>query len=419
MTGLRRGCVAAVTVGVCLLPLLAAAPAVFTRPVTLQGAAEDGEPHPYCAVLDASVFAEAAPGLRGLHLMQDGAEIPLLTTVSEPQSEETDVARVLHLREQDGALSFDLEMPERAYTELEFHLHMQDFVATAEISAGDGRVGEFKLFDLSREHLARETTMQLSEMHDRTLHVTLRAQEQMLHAVDLEGVDVLPDRAAQSVYTGVATTATFANTQRETIAEVDIPAHVPVQRIRFETTEANFLRRVRVEAWPENDAQDVETISGTISSTRRSQNGIELADTQLVVPMTLGANLQGPAHVRVIVENDGETPLALRSITLEMREHKMCFDAKSDGRLVLMEGGDSAPDSPAEMVETRWESAGVAVLGAASASASFDAKDLVDVHPSGLSGQTAERIFIAFFLVLFASTLTLTVRNRKKKKARK
>jgi hypothetical protein len=413
MIGLGRRCVAVVAVGVCLLPLLAAAPVVSTRPVTLQGAAGDAGQHPYCAVLDADVFAAAAPGLRGLHLMQDGVEIPLLTTVSEPESPQTDAARVLYLREQDGGLSFDLAMPERAYTEMEFHLHMQDFVATAEISAST-RVSEFKLFDLTKEHGARETKVQLSEMHEPTLHVTLRAQGRALHADDLEGVDVLPDRAAQSVYSQVATTATFANTARETIAEVDVPAHVPVQRIRFETTAENFMRRVRVEAWPLSDPQDVETINGAISSTHR--DGI--ADIQLVVPMTLGANLQGPAHVRVIVENDNVAALPLRGITLEMREHKVCFNATRDAQLVLMEGGDSAPDSPAEMAATRWESAGIAVLGAATASVSFDAKDLVDVYPFGLSRQTAERIFIAFFLVLFASTLTLTVRNRKKKKAR-
>jgi hypothetical protein len=296
--------------------------------------------------------------------MQDGVEIPFVTTVSEPQSSQIDTARVLHLHEQDGALVFDLAMPERAYTELEFHLHLQDFVATAEIAG----VGEFRLFDLSREHLARETTVQLPEMHERTLHITLHAQGSALHMDDLEGVDVAPDRSGQSLYTAVATTATFANTEHETIAEVDVPAHVPVQRIRFETNVANFLRRVRVEAWPANDANDVETISGTISSTHR----MGLADTQLVVPMTLGANLQGPAHMRVIVENDiagngVETPLPLSGITLEMREHKICFDAKSGTRLELAEGGDDAvPGTLPALTETSWGSAGAAVLGATS-----------------------------------------------------
>jgi hypothetical protein len=364
MVRLSRVCVAATAVVAAFLvaaslPLLAASKVSMTRPVILQGQAAG---HAYCAVLDAGVFAETGPGLRGLGLIQNDEEIPFVTTVSEPQSEQTDAARVLRLREQDGALVFDLEMPARAYTELNFRLRLKDFVAVAEISAGT-RVGEFKLFDLSGQHLARQMMVQLPEMHELVLHVTLRAPGKKLQMDDLEGVDVGPDRAAQSLYTQVATTAAFADTARETIAEVDVPAHVPVQRIRFETTAANFLRRVRVEAWPVNDPHDVETISGEISSTHRA----DIADTQLVVPMTLGANLQGPAHVRVILENDGEPPVALRGVTLEMREHKMCFDASASSHLQLIEGSDAAPlNTLPALTETSWQSAGVAVLGAAS-----------------------------------------------------
>jgi len=360
MMALRRLCAgAAVVAG--LLPLLAA-----TRPVTLQWVAADAGTHPYCAVLDADVFAETAPGLRGLHLMQDGAEIPFLTTVSEPASEQTDAARILHLREENGALVFDLGMPARAYTAINFKVRMQDFVATAEISAA-GRVEEFKLFDLSREHLARQTMVQLPEMRESVLHVVLRTPGMVLHADDLEGVDVLPDRAGQSLYSVVAEATAFANTERETIAELDVAAHVPVQRIRFETAAANFLRRVRVEAWPASDPNDVETISGVISSTHRSQNGDGLADAQLVVPMTLGANLQGPARVRVIVENNDGRPLVLKRVALEMREHKLCFDAKSGTQLALDERSDESLANPAPaLTQESWEHAGMAVLGAAS-----------------------------------------------------
>jgi len=354
MSGGYRRCATRVMAVVCTWPLLAA-----TRPVTLQSPPADAGPQPYCAVLDADVFAESAPGLRGLHLMQDGAEIPFITTVSEPASEQTDAARILRLREDGGALVFDLEMPARAYTEINFKLRMQDFVATAAISAV-GRVEEFKLFDLSREHLARQTTVQLPEMRESVLHVALRGQGRALHADDLEGVDVGPDRARQSLYTVVAETATFTSSARETIAELDVPAHVPVQRIRFETKAANFLRRVRVEAWPVNDPNDVETISGEVSSTHRDG----LTDTQLTVPMTLGANLQGPAHVRVIVENDGDAAVALTGVALEMREHKLCFDAKSGTRVELAEREDAAVANTVPVLEEQsWERAGKAAIG--------------------------------------------------------
>jgi len=372
MSGVRERCVArrwvrGVAVLAGLLPLLAATPVNIMRAVTLQStpAPADAVAHPYCAVLDADVFSEAAPGLSGLHLLQGGVEIPFVTTVSEPESAVTDAARILRLQEEDGALSFDLGMPSRAYTAIVFKLRIEDFVAVAEISAAS-RVGEYKLFDLSREHLERQTTVQLPEMRESVLHVTLRAQGRALRADDLEGVDVLPDRAGQSLYTAVVETASFANTAHETIAEFDVPAHVPVQRIRFETKSANFRRRVRVEAWPADDAEDIETISGEITSTHRSQNGEALEDTQLVVPMTLGANLQVPAHVRVIVENDDNEALALTGVVLEMREHKLCFDAKSGAQVELAESGDGAVASvvPA-LAQQSWEGTGVAVLGAA------------------------------------------------------
>jgi hypothetical protein len=366
--------VAAVAV---LLPLLAASSGVgVMRPVTLQTTVTDGEPHPYCTVLDASAFAEAEPGLRGLHLMQDGTEIAVLTTVSEPLQEQTETVRILHLQEQHGGLSFDLGMPRRAYTQLVFHLRLKDYVATGQVSAKeDPATHEFTLYDLSGSQLGSQSIVELPEMQASMLHVALSVRGRTLRKDDLAGVDVGPDRAAQSVYTvvatvvatAVATTAEFAHTQRESIVEFDVPAHVPVQRIRFEWSAAalNFLRRVRVEAWPASDPNDVETISGTISDVEGMHDGVRLSDAQRDVPMTLGANLQGPAHVRVIVENNGDEPLALQQVTLEMREHKLCFAAKKGAPITLYEGGDSKlPDLVPTLPQQAWDTAGMAVLGA-------------------------------------------------------
>jgi len=343
-------------------------------PVTLQSSFADGAAHPYCAVLDAAAFAASAPGLRGLRLLQNGAEIPFLTTISAPVESQTDAVRVLNLREEDGALRFDLAMPQRAYTAIQFNLARKNFAATAAISADDTetgtharRVGEYVLFDLSSDRLARQTAVALPEMRDRYLHVTLHLQADVLHAKDLLGVDVPPPREAQSVYSTVAATHQFVNTVRETIAEFDVPAHVPVQRIHFEwnAKAANFLRRVRVEAWPSADPNDVETISGAISSTHRVQSDIALDDAQHDVAMTLGANLQGPAHMRIIVERGGDGPLPLTHVELQMRQHKICFDAKSGVPVVLRAGDDEAAAgaSVAALANEAWERAGEAVIG--------------------------------------------------------
>jgi hypothetical protein len=358
--------------GLCLLQAGRAQELTSTEwPVTLRAPVADGAAHPYCAVLNAAAFAESAPGLRGLHLLQGGVEIPFLTTISAPVGQQTDAARVMNLKVQDGALVFDLGMPARAYTALVFNLAMKDFAATVAIQAGDAqdgersrRVGDFLLFDLSRDHLARRTVVELPEMQYRYLHVTLRAQATVLRAEDLQSVDVPPAREAQSVYSTVVATDDFANTVRESIAEFDVPAHTPVQRIHFEWSAkaTNFLRRVHVEAWPAADPNDVESISGAISSTHRVQSGLELRDEQHDVAMALGANLQGPAHMRVIVERKGDGPLPLTKIALQMRQHKICFDAKSGAPIVLRASGDGSVVA-GSVAEQAWERAGEAVIG--------------------------------------------------------
>jgi hypothetical protein len=250
---------------------------------------------------------------------------------------------------------------------------MKDFAATVVIEAGDRpqakpwrRVGEFILFDLSSDRLARQTAVELPEMQDRYLHVTLHAQATALSAEDLQGVDVPPSREAQSVYSTVAATGHFAETVRETIAEFDVPAHAPVQRIHFDwdASATNFMRRVRVEAWPAADPNDVETISGAISSTHRIQSGLVLEDAQHDVPMTLGANLHGPAHLRVIVERNGNAPLPLTGILLQMRQHKICFDAKSGSQIVLRASGDGSAAGPVSaLANEAWNRASEASLG--------------------------------------------------------
>jgi hypothetical protein len=167
-----------------------------------------------------------------------------------------------------------------------------------------------------------------------------------------------------------------------------------------------------VEAWPANDPNDVETISGAISSTH--QKGV--ADTQLMVPMTLGANLQGPAHVRIIVENNGDAALPLTRVALEMREHKMCFDAKSGTLLMLAEDGDTAISGTVPALQTElWDRAGVAVLGAAVKTA-MPRNNL----PPQLSGRSKSLryLVIAFVALGFALLALMMLRLRIVHKAR-
>ncbi len=188
-----------------------------------------------CAALDAAVFPHAAPALTDVRIFSQGAtagdgsegtaqEVPYAVTMSEGVTEETEAAKVLNLGEgAGGAIVFDLEMPQRAYTDVAIHVDpaVQDFIATATVSgmdkldglAGATRLGEFTLFDLTAQRLSRDTTLPLAESNFRYLHVELnvaaapgaRRLRRFVPAM-VQGAEVPPSREAQTIYTTVAET---------------------------------------------------------------------------------------------------------------------------------------------------------------------------------------------------------------------
>ena len=66
----------------------------YQRSIALPAAPRDGQA---CAILDAPVFAHAAPSLKDIRLFNGAAELPYATTLSEPLQQESDDARILNL----------------------------------------------------------------------------------------------------------------------------------------------------------------------------------------------------------------------------------------------------------------------------------------------------------------------------------
>jgi len=145
-----------------------------------------------CAVLDAQIFAQAAPSLTDVRLFAardtpaDAAahEVPYAITLSEAITAETQAARVLNLgASAGGQIVFDLEMPARAYTGVTLDLDpaVHDFIATATVTGSDAlgelgsatALGSFTLFDLASQRLSRDTTIPLQESTFKVLHVQL------------------------------------------------------------------------------------------------------------------------------------------------------------------------------------------------------------------------------------------------------
>jgi hypothetical protein len=166
------------------------------------------------------------------------------------------------------------------------------------------------------------------------------------------GAEIPPSREAQTVFTTVAETTQIRQENGNTIAEFAVPAHLPVERIRFEldpSDKSNFSRNVHATAQGVERAgsrirAESEAFDGTISRVRLKAGGKEIREESLTVSETLASNGQTPATLSVAVENGDDKPLAIRAVKLEMRERKICFDAPAAP--LTMYYGDPKLSSP-------------------------------------------------------------------------
>ena len=346
-----------------------------------------------CAVLDAAALAHAASrsgdDLRVFAGRGDSApvETPFALTESEAAPGEAESATVENLELRGGAIDFDLAMPSRAYTTVELQLAAKNFVGTATVwglqKAGGARtglsrssvalgsspvaLGNFTVFDLSGEHLARSTALALQESTFPALHVELRLRSvssssgsgegPRLVANVVQGAQVPPSREAQTLYTTVAATEAIEQQGNWSVATFRIPAHVPVERVSFVLDPkftADFLRDVSIGARPNvgGTAGAAEIVDGQIGRVTRAASvdgGPPIREAKLSVDAVLGSNLREPATVTAGVRNGFDhvllPPLPMRAVKLEMRQRTICFDVRP-GENYTLDYGDAALVAP-------------------------------------------------------------------------
>jgi len=315
-----------------------------------------------CAVMDAPVFAHAASSLRDLRVYQGARELAYVITLSEPEQSDGETARVLNLGARGRSIVFDLQMPNRRYTDVNLDLAGKNYLATATVSGMDDpqsssatHLGEFTLFDLTAQHLSRNTTLHLQESSFPYLHIVLTASPAPgTHGFTatpemVKGAAVPPSREAQSLYTVVAESTAIGQRDHQTIASFSLPERVPVERVSFALSpdfKANFSRDVHISDRPAGTPESAaEAISGTIMRVHLNEAGREIRQQQMSVPAILGANLQSPATVQVAIDNGDDPPLPVTAIRLEMRQRKLCFSPSTTGVVTLFYGdpGLSAP----------------------------------------------------------------------------
>jgi hypothetical protein len=364
-----------------------------------------------CAVVDPSIFQNAAPALKDLRLYQGNREVPYAITLSRSAQPDTDSARVLNEGLQDAnggqtkTLVFDLEMPARLYTEVNLDIPATNFIATAKVSGMDAehgqtptQLGEFTLFDLTHQHLSRSTTLSLQESNFRFLHLVMTiapapgAGRLQLSNRFVAGATVPPSREAQTLFTVAATTDKIRQRGRQSVATFTLPTRVPVERVSFAIAadyKGNFSRDVRIFDRPQGaPAYAGEAAGGTIFRVRLTETGREIRQQQLSVPATIGSNLQGAADVEVVIDNGDDAPLPVTSVRLEMRQRKLCFDAASAPEPVLFYGDPAlpAPQYDYGRVSTQMDQAThQAMLGPAELNPTYrpreDTRPLTERHP--------------------------------------
>jgi hypothetical protein len=318
-----------------------------------------------CTVLDADAFAHSASrsgdDLR-VFRVADGAapvETPFALSESAAQPDEVVSAAVQNLGQHGGDLVFDLAMPQRVYSEVDLQLGAKDFVAVAKVSGSDGRggpvtaLGSFALFDLTQQKLSRSTSLPLQESTFRLLHVELHLASLQggafagLSPSVVEGATVPASREAQTLYTVVASTSSVRQKGGETLATINVPAHVPIERVSFvldPSFKREFLRGVSIEA---GKGSGRESIDGEIWRVTRAGSGVEPAihDAKLSVDAVMASNLRGSATISVAVKNGDDQPLPIRAVQLEMRERTVCFEANPAG-VYSLRYGDVALRAP-------------------------------------------------------------------------
>ena len=320
-----------------------------------------------CTVLDASVYAHAASSsaddLRIFRTAGRGKpqEIPFVVSYSEAQPTDAQTATVRNMTLHHGDLVFDLDMPQRPYTQVDLQLAAQNFLATAEVSGSKGKrdsttpLGVFTLFDLTARHLPRSTMLALQESTISQLHITLRLRGldgspfPHLGASIVQGATVPASREAQTLYTVVAATNAVTRTANASKVQLDIPAHVPVERVQFvldPTFKSDFLRNVSIIARAATNQHDQpqEVIAGQIWRVTRSADATTRAPAiraaNLSLPAVIASNLRDPANIRVEVRNGTQPSLPIRAVQLQMRQRTLCFSVNPNSTYTLRYGDD-------------------------------------------------------------------------------
>ncbi len=342
------------------LAFLAASPQVqyfrYERPIKLP----TGTGGQACLAVEPEIFAHAAPQLADLRLYAGGAETPYTIQVAAPMAGDAKTVPLLNSGVRDGHTVFDAELPGGRYSDVLLTVTAHDFIATVTVSgsqsaSGDRetKLGDYTIFDLSRQRLGRSTVLHLPESNFTYLHFRIAGP---LRPEDVTGLSVGSAPASPPRYVAVAESSQVTQDGRATVVEFDVPANVPVDRVVFfpGAGPAAFSRDVTVKVRPVAEKRPGDVGSGqqppiaassygNLLRVHRVQEGKRIDEERLTVDAPRQV-FSTPAKWTVTIANGDDVPVALKLVRLEMLERTLCFDAA--GADYTLYYGDAALGAP-------------------------------------------------------------------------
>jgi Protein of unknown function (DUF3999) len=340
-----------------MLAFLVATPEVryfrYERPIQVPA----GTAGQACFVIEPTVFAHAGPQLADLRLYANGAETPYMIRVATSTAGDVKAVPLLNAGVRGGHTVFDAELPEGRYSDVQLTVTAQNFIATvmvtgskAKLGSSETKLGDFTIFDLSRQRLGRSTVLHLPESNFSYLHFRIAGA---LRPEDVTGISVGRMPASPPRYVAVAETSQAVVKDHATVVEFNVPANVPVDRVVFvpEAAPSAFSRDVAISARPvaEKIANDRDLPPMAVSSygnllrVHQVQEGKRIDEERLSVA-TSRESFDAPTHWTITIANGDDVPVSLKSVRLEMLERTMCFDAA--GAAYSLHYGDAALAAP-------------------------------------------------------------------------
>jgi hypothetical protein len=304
-----------------------------------------------CVTMDAGIYAHAARQLTDLRLYQGDIETPYVVHSDVPAISANENAALLNLGKTGSETSFDAEMPDGTYSDLQLDVDGHDFLATVTVSGSQTRtqtsrttLGSFTIFDLSQQRLGRSTVLHLTDSNFHFLHFKIAGP---LDPASVKGLWVSRSAISQPRYVTVAQVTSAKVIGRDLVFELTVPAHAPVDRLVFvpRDSASSFSRDVEIAILPigrapQNDAAEPPrpvTGAGNILRVHTLQGGHKINEEHLTVSAPQ-VYIDGPTKWTVTIRNHDDAPIPMASLRLEMLERNLCFNAVAGGSYTLHYG---------------------------------------------------------------------------------